>query len=116
MKKKKIGLEKRIFVIFFLITFLIVAVLILIEWQLAKYGIKQNEDINIRKIFSDYSYAQNDLMKKSLKILEEVASNQQILSAIIRKNYSEINKNISLYLSKPNTRNITIFNSKKDLL
>ncbi len=116
MKKKKIELEKRIFILFFLITFLIVVVLILIEWQLAKYGIKQNEDINIRKIFSDYSYAQNDLMKKSLKILEEVASNQQILSAIRRKNYSEINKNISLYLSKPNTGNITIFNSKKDLL
>jgi signal transduction histidine kinase len=50
MAKKNIYLEKRIFLLFFLLSFLMILILIFIEWQLARYAIIQAEDKDINEV------------------------------------------------------------------
>lgn len=78
MKKKNFQLEKRIFVLFFLVTFLLVLLLILFEWQLAKYGIRQHEDASINKVITAYQLARNDISKNAQTQLDQIIADQEL--------------------------------------
>ena len=85
MNKMKIGLEKRTFILFFVITLLVIFILIFFAAQLAKYGIKINENSRISDMLSEVKIAHNNMETNSKIHLEEIALNSQVLKAIEQK-------------------------------
>ena len=82
MKNRKTELEKRIFVLFFVITFFLVLTLIFVEWQLAKFGINQYEDMNIRLTFSELKIARNEMEMGKQNLLTNLETDKVIIDAL----------------------------------
>lgn len=82
MKKKKRELEKRIFVLFFIITFIIVLILTFIEWELAKFGINQYEDMNIKLTLSELKLSQTEMKMGKQNLLQNLETDKIIVDAL----------------------------------
>jgi len=94
LKKRKAELEKRIFVLFFIMTFLLVLLLIFIEWELAKFGINKYEDHNIQHTLSELKIAQTEMMTEKQYLLQNLETDSTIITALKNKNYNLIEKYI----------------------
>jgi len=91
---KKSDFERRIFMLFFFFTFLVVLILTLFAWQLAKYGINQYEDIEINNIMIDFNISFEDIVLGSQNTLNDITRNEEIIIASTQKNKSVINNAI----------------------
>jgi len=112
MKKKKIYLEKRIFILFFLLSFFLVSLLIIIEWQLAKYGIKQVEDQEINDINVKFS-AQLHQMRNDKEILFDRIISDRNLQTAIESRYNERIDLLIDQLNIPEKTFISIFDQNQ---
>ena len=91
---KKSDFERRVLMLFFFFTFLVVLILTLFAWQLAKYGINQYEDIEINNIMIDFNIAFEDLVLKSQNTLNEITRDENIIIASAQKNQDIIKEAI----------------------
>jgi len=116
MKKTKIGLEKRTFLLFFVITLLVIFILIFFAAQLAKYGIKINENSRISDIISEVKLAHNNLETKSKIHLGKIALNSQVLKAIEQKESLNFISDLDAVISDSKTRHISIYDKQQNLI
>ena len=107
---KNAALEQRIYVLFFIITFILVTSLILVEWQLASYGIKKYENNNINKAIIDYQKKIDDLKNQSIETIQKILQDKNLLKLIkeqssptfqnyLKENYRSIFNNLTIYLN-----------------
>ena len=91
LKNKKTELEKRIFVLFFAITFVLILILALIEWELAKFAINQYEDMNIKLSLSKLKIAQTE-MKMGKQNLMQHLETDNIFIDLLQKEDTKLMK------------------------
>ena len=116
MKKRKVELEKRVFVLFFIITFLLVMVLIFIEWQLAKFGITQYEDVNIKLALSNFKITQSEKNIEKQSIIQKLQADNKIIRAIRNKNKLQIIKSLRPYKNDYQIENLIICDLNRKFL
>jgi len=116
MKKMKIGLEKRTFLLFFVITLLVIFILIFFAAQLAKYGITINENSRISDMLSEVKMAHNNLETNSKIHLEEIALNLQVLRAIEQKESLSFISDLTAVISGTEVKNISIYDKQQNLI
>lgn len=78
--------EKRIFLLYFFYTFTVVLILLLFSWILAKYGINQYENNEIRKELTHFSIQLDNKLLDLQNSLNELIGRPEIISASSRKN------------------------------
>lgn len=116
MANIKIDLEKRIFVMFFIITFLLVFTLILIEYQLARFGIRQNEDININGALTEYQIARTEINNQVLHEMQRIAINPAFLDSVEKQEYDTVSDLLAKIDSSINIKNILILTNDKEII
>ena len=116
MKRKKAGLEKRIFVSFFVISLLLVLFLTILQWIIAKNIIKQYENEKILKPLSFIKLAQTEFKEGSLDLLNSITDDKEIVNSILDLDSLKISKRITPYLSNPKAGHIVIYNHENDLI
>ncbi|MCB5231307.1 MAG: ATP-binding protein [Candidatus Cloacimonas sp.] len=76
--------EKRVFVFFFVVSFTLVAIFTLLEWQIVRMSIKQHEDKqsneSLTKINNEYDSYERD----KLSVIQKLADNEKFVNAIKR--------------------------------
>ncbi|MCD4795960.1 MAG: PAS domain-containing protein [Candidatus Cloacimonetes bacterium] len=116
MGHRKAELEKRIFVLFFIVTFFIVVILISIEWQLAKYGITQYEDVNIKHTLSNFTISLNEKNTTMQHLLHTLSSDPNMIKAIQSKNISNIQKYLTQFHDTQLINNLILYDKSRNLL
>ena len=110
--KKKIGLKKKIFILFFAITFVFVLLLSSVVWYLARYGIRQYEDGHINKTMTEVKLSLSGYKSSSYEYLRTIMNNNNFINSV--RNNSEIepeqipgfNPNKSLFIYDKNLNRI----------
>jgi len=108
---KKSDFERRVLMLFFLFTFLVVLILTLFAWQLAKYGINQYEDIEINNIMINFDIAFEDLVLESQNTLNEITRDENIIIASAQKNQDIIKEAII----EKDMESLVIFDRDRDI-
>ncbi|MDP8267173.1 MAG: ATP-binding protein [Candidatus Tenebribacter davisii] len=116
MKKRKAELEKRIFVLFFIMTFLLVLLLVFIEWELAKFGINKYEDHNIQHTLSELKIAQTEMMMEKQYLLQNLETDNTIITALKNKNYNLIEKYIETKYNDDSIDKLTLCNKQREFI
>ncbi|MCF7859015.1 MAG: GHKL domain-containing protein [Candidatus Cloacimonetes bacterium] len=114
--KRNTALEKRIFILFFIITFILVITLIFIEWQLARYGINQYEDVNIKNTLSKLKIMQNEIKFEKQVLLKSLKTDIKITQAIQNENVELLNDHIINNYEQSNVNNLTILSKDRRYL
>ena len=113
LKSGKTELEKRIFVLFFVITFIIVLILIFIEWELAKYGINQYEDMNIKLTLSELKIARIEMEMGKQNLLRNIEIDKIIIEALQKGDYKLIEDHLTQNYQNYNINNLVICNKQR---
>ena len=116
MTKKKAGLEKRIFLSFFVISLLLVLFLTFLQWMLARNIIKQFENENILKSLSSIKLAQSEFKDSSLSLLNLITNDKEIIKSILDLDSLKISEKINPYLTDPKAEHIVIYNNENKLI
>ncbi len=116
MGHRKAELEKRIFVFFFIVTFFIVVILISIEWQLAKFGINQYEDVNIKYTLSNFTISLNEKNTTMQHLLHTLSSDPNMIKAIQSKSKSNIKKNLARFHDTQLINNLILYDKNRNLI
>jgi PAS domain S-box-containing protein len=116
MKKRKAELEKRIFILFFIITFLLVLTIIFIEWQLVKFGITQYEDVNLNLTFSAFKIVQSEKQAISQNKLIKFTSDIRLEDAIRIKNAKQISNRLHSHYEQADVNILTIYSRERMVL
>ena len=87
---RKSDFERRIFMLFFLFTFILVFILAFFAWQLAKFGINQYEDIEINNIMINFDILLEDEILLSQNMLNDLTQKEEIITASIHRNMKTI--------------------------
>jgi PAS domain S-box-containing protein len=109
MKKFTTILEQRIYLFYFLLSLILVLIIISVEWQLVKYGIKMAENQKIYSVFNSYL----------TEVKKSYSENKELLSLIadyIQKNKGMSAENIRYIvnlIAKEKSENIIVI-SKED--
>lgn len=102
--KKEIGLKKKIFLLFFTITFVFILLLSSIVWYLARYGIRQYEDGHINETMTEVKLSQSRFKSSSYEYLQTIMSNSLFIKSISEhsdldlENYPEFNEDRTLFV------------------
>lgn len=113
MKSKKQELEKRIFVLFFVITFIIVLILIFVEQELAKYGINQYEDLNIGLSLSELNISRTEIKKRQQSLLQDLEIDTIVIEALQKDNKNLIKKHLTKNYQSENIDRLIICNKQR---
>ena len=116
MKKRKTELEKRIFELFFVITFFLVLTLILIEWQLAKFGINQYEDLNIKLTLSELKIARTEMEMGKQSLLNNLETDAVIIDALQKGDKNLINDHLNRNFKSENIEKLIICNKQREYI
>ena len=95
MKSKKTQLEKRIFVLFFVITFVLVLILAFIEWELAKFAINQYEDMNIKLSLSNLKIAQTEMKMEKQNLMQHLETDRRFIDILQKEDSNLIKKHLT---------------------
>ncbi len=90
--KKNQELEKRIFFSYFLLTFFLIILLLILEWQLARYGISQYEEINIHNILREFNINLNSELLIQKDQITSFSENISVVQAVENKDKSRLEK------------------------
>ncbi len=113
--KKKVELEKRIYVIFFIVTFILVVILILIEWQLARYAINQYEKVNISSEITEFELQYNRKTTTILNDLDNLANDRELQNRIIDNDQDKIFEIVEKNHQDLRSDNLTIIQPDQSL-
>ena len=113
MKNRNTELEKRIFVLFFVITFIIVFILIFIEWELAKYGINQYEDMNIKLTLSELKIARTEMEMGKQNLLQDLEIDKIIIEALQKGDDTLIKDHLTQNYQNKNVNKLIICNKHR---
>ncbi len=116
MANLKIDLEKRIFVMFFVITFMLVFTLILIEYQLVRFGIRQNEDININGALTEYQVKRAELNNQTIQDMQIIATKPEMLQIFNQNQYNQIPEFLNSLDISINKKNMIILTKEKTIV
>ncbi|MCK5050854.1 MAG: GHKL domain-containing protein [Candidatus Cloacimonetes bacterium] len=116
MKSRKTELEKRIFVLFFVITFFLVLTLIFIEWQLAKFGINQYEDMNIRLTLSELKIARNEMEMGKQNLLTNLEADKVVIDALQKGDKNLINNHLYQNYQSEDIDKLIICNKQREYI
>lgn len=104
------GLEKRIFISYFFFTLFLILVLLLVEWQLARFGIFQNEDINIGNYLTEFEIGKNSDKLLLLNGVSNFSMKEEVIEAVQNKNVNKIDE-----LINPEMQNLVICSRERDV-
>ncbi len=76
-------LEKRVFILFFVITFVMIFLLILISWQIIAFSIRQNEDREIKDRFTKIETSIKNYSQNRNHMLSEISNHQELQQAFL---------------------------------
>ncbi len=113
MKNRKAELEKRIFVLFFIITFILVLILILIEWQLARFGINQYEDMDIRLTLSELKITRAEMNMEQQNFLQRLEIDKIIIEALQKGNKNLIKDHLTQNYQTDKINKLIICNKQR---
>ena len=82
LKSKKTELEKRIFLLFFVITFVLVLILAFIEWELSKFAINQYEDMNIKLSLSKLKIARTEMKMEKQNLMQHLETDSLFVNML----------------------------------
>jgi len=116
MNKLKHSLEQRIFILFLIITFLMILALIFIEWQLAKFGIRQYETKNINQVLTNYKFSKSQKNSNSITLLKDIALTSGLSDVIKRSKPTEVNDFINTEIDQTLTSFLAIYNEDLELI
>jgi len=116
LKKRKTELEKRIFELFFVITFFLVLTLTFIEWQLAKFGINQYEDLNIKSTLSELKIARTEMEMGKQDLLNNLETDTVIIDALQKGDKNLINDHLNRNFKSENIEKLIICNKQREYI
>jgi len=111
---KNFSLEKRIFLIFFIVTIVFVLILTGIEWQITAYLIKQYEDGRIGKRLDKIRLSQLEYKKKGFETIENLLSEKKLKSALKENDTKKIKDIFKKYRFKTKNKYLALFNLDKE--
>lgn len=116
MNSIKIDLEKRTFVMFFVITFSLVFALILLEYQLVRYGIRQNEDIKINAALTSYQISRAEENNAKIQDMQIIASDELFLKIIVEEKYDNIQEKLENLDISIKPENLAIYSKARKIV
>ncbi|MDO9576775.1 MAG: ATP-binding protein [Candidatus Cloacimonadales bacterium] len=109
-KIKNTELEKRIFISYFLITFFLVILLLLIEWQVASWGINLYEETNMKSNLTEFDIALNNESLRMLGAVSAFTDLDQVIKAAVKKDSLQIGS-----IAKADLDNLTICDRERNI-
>lgn len=109
------SLEKRIFVLFFIITFVMVAIIILVEWQMVTFAIRQNEDKELNNVLNNYNKRHFNLIQDELNLLGKIADDPRILEFLKNPEDPGLQAYIQLKYNLPLELDLTILAKNREV-
>ena len=116
MKNKKTELEKRIFVLFFVITFFLVLILIFIEWELARFGIGQYEDMNMNLTLSELKIARTEMEMEKQLLLQDLENDIVITKALRNGDGEQLDIHLTQNYPSENIDKLIICNKDREYI
>lgn len=116
MKNKKTALEKKIFHLFFVVTFLLILILIAFQWQIIRYGIKQHEESILSPRIVDIKMSLSSYANNALIMLSEIANMPEFHLAVKEQELDELAHIIHTNVKQHPGRGIYFFSEDKDQL
>lgn len=116
MKNKKTALEKKIFILFFVVTFLLILILIAFQWQFIRYGIKQHEESILSPRIIDIKMTLNSHVNTAQIMLSEIADQPQLHYAIRNRELDDLAQIIQTNTKTLSSRGIYFFSENKEQL
>lgn len=113
MKSRKQELEKRIFVLFFVITFVLVLILIFVEQELAKFGINQYEDLNINLSLSELNISRTEMRMRQQSLLHNLEIDAVVIEAMQKDNKNLIKNHLTENYHSENINRLIICNKQR---
>jgi signal transduction histidine kinase len=116
MKNKKTALEKKIFILFFVVTFLLILILIAFQWQIIRYGIKQHEESILSPRIVDIKMALNSHVNTAQIMLSEIADKPKLHHSINNRELDDLAQIILANTKSLTSRGIYFFSEDKKQL
>ncbi|MBN1326487.1 MAG: hypothetical protein JW996_00885, partial [Candidatus Cloacimonetes bacterium] len=116
MNKLKLGLEQRVFILYIILTFLLVLILAFSEWQLAKFGIWQFENKRINEIIQEYRSTRNRLINESQNFVNLLSTSRNLVTAVTKKDSMEVRRLIEFYSNNQQPEFLAIYSSDYELI
>ena len=113
MKKKKLKLEQKIFISFFLAVLSLVFTLFFTTWYIFNIEIEQTENIEISKAISSTQIALSEYKRNTISELEELVDNSNFHKAIQASDLNYIENHLS---NNTKYENITIYDAHNNLI
>ena len=116
LKSKKTELEKRIFLLFFTITFVLVLILALIEWELATFAIKQYEDMNIKLSLSKLKIARTEMKMEKQNLMQYLETDNIFIDMLQMEDKNLIKNYLTQTYQTQNIDKLTFCNTKHEYI
>lgn len=116
LKKKRAGLQKQIFVLFFVVTISLIFVLLFIIWQISRISIYGFEYDRISNVLAAVKTSQLSLTNEYNNFTNQIANDPDLVQSVIEENITEIHTLITQYKSEPFSGVITIYDEKQNIL
>jgi len=116
MKKSKTGLQKQIFVLYFIVTFSLVFLLLFIIWQISQISIAEFEYDRISRVLTSVKSSQLNLTTEFNNLTNQIAQDQRFVQAIYKSNKNQIKNFVAEYKSDPFAGVITIYDDRQKII
>jgi len=116
LKKKRAGLQKQIFVLFFVVTISLIFLLLFIIWQISRISIYSFEDDRISQVLTSVKSSQLNLTNEFNNFTNQIANDPELARSVSDDNRLKIHALIAQYQSDPFTGVITIYDDTQNIL
>ncbi len=116
LKKKRAGLQKQIFMLFFIVTISLIFLLLFIFWQISRISIYGFEYDRISNVLTAVRSSQLSLTNEISNVTNQIARDPYLISAVIQDNKAAMDEIVSHHQADPFTGVITIYDKKQNIV
>ncbi len=116
LKSRKTELEKRIFLLFFVITFVLVLILAFIEWELSKFAINQFEDMNIKLSLSKLKIARTEMKMEKQNLMQHLETDNIFINMLQIEDKNLIKEHLTQTYQTENIHKLIFCNEKREYI
>lgn len=116
LKSRKTELEKRIFLLFFVITFVLVLILAFIEWELSKFAINQYEDMNIKLSLSKLKIARTEMKMEKQNLMQHLETDSLFVNMLQIEDKNLIKDHLTQTYQTKNIHKLIFCNEKREYI
>lgn len=109
-------LEKRVFTLFFAVTFIILLILVLLSWQIIRYGIRRSED---SEIFDITNQVKESLVRHQDNVMQRLADfvdSDRLTKALRRKETDIISDIIKENFPEQKHERVSLFSGDREMI